>query len=264
MFYLVPNFNELNLITQIKYLSNMITEERLKMNERFVKVFNMLVDRGDIVMNDRDGRGIGDFAAKIIGNRGYGHIIRAFLNTDDKRVVDYHHVKALCRHYGVNENYITKGTGTPFGIDLPVADIALDSLGIKPNIMFTSARAFAGDTIGAEASEDTQYFGIPGISGGEWVSFTIDGNSMDPVIKDGDVVICRKIESINDIKENDIYAVKSNGKLWVKHVQPIRNLKKRVVSLRMVSANYLEYGPFEEDVNEYTQLFKVMKRISAL
>jgi hypothetical protein len=242
----------------------MITDERLKMNERFVKVFEMLVDRGDIVMNDRDGRGIGDFAAKIIGNRGYGHIIRAFLNPNDKRVIDYHHIKSLCRHYGVNETYITKGTGTPFGMDLPTADIQVDANSIRPNIMFTSARAFAGDTIGAEVSEDMQYFGIPGIGGGEWVSFTIDGNSMDPIIKNGDIVICRKLESTNDIKENEIYAVKSNGKLWVKHVQPIHNQKRRVVRLRMISANYLEFDPFEEDVNEYTQLFKVVKRISVI
>lgn len=243
----------------------MITEERLKMNERFIKVFQMLVDRGDIVMNDRDGRGIGDFAAKIIGNRGYGHIVRAFLNPSDKRVIDYHHVKSLCRHYGVNENYITKGAGTPFGLDLPMADTPINTAGIRQNIMFTSARAFAGDTIGTEQrAEDAQYFGVPGIGGGDWVSFTIDGNSMDPVIKNGDIVICRKIESVNDIKFNEIYAVKSNGKLWVKHIQPITNEKKRITKLRMISANFLEFDPFEEEVNEYTQLFKVIKRISSI
>jgi hypothetical protein len=58
----------------------MIREDRLDLNERFRKVFSLLEERGDIVKNDRSGKGMGDFAEKILGNRAYGHIIRAFLN----------------------------------------------------------------------------------------------------------------------------------------------------------------------------------------
>jgi Peptidase S24-like len=243
----------------------MISDNRLLLNERFLKVFKMLEERGDIVLNDRDGKGMGDFADKILGNRAYGHIVRAFLNSDDKRVIDYHHIKELCRHYGVNENYMVNGSGSPFGFDLPTADSIVEGNNVKSNILFTSVKAFAGTTIGAEAAqEDNQFYGVPGISGGDLVSFPIDGNSMEPVIKNGDIVVCRKVDSPNDIKENEIYAVKSNGKLWIKHVQPIFNLRRRVTKLRLVSANYLEHAPFEEDVNEYTQLYKVIRKISSL
>jgi phage repressor protein C with HTH and peptisase S24 domain len=87
---------------------------------------------------------------------------------------------------------------------------------------------------------------------------------MEPIIKSGDIVVCRRIDSPNDIKENEIYAVKNNGKLWVKHIQPIFNQRRRVIQLRMISANYLYHPPFIEDVNEYTQLYKVVRKISTL
>lgn len=243
----------------------MINDNRLQLNNRFIKVFKMLEERGDIVLNDRDGRGMGDFAEKILGNRAYGHIVRAFLNADDKRVIDYHHIKQLCKHYGVNETYMLNGTGSPFGFDLPPADTVMEGNNVKSNILYTSVKAFAGTTIGAEAAqEDNQFYGIPGISGGDLVSFPIDGNSMEPIIKNGDIVICRKIDTPNDIKDNEIYAVKNNGKLWVKHIQPIYNQRRRVVQLLMISANYLEHPPFVEDVNEYTQLYKVVRRITSI
>ena len=84
---------------------------------------------------------------------------------------------------------------------------------------------------------------------------------MDPVIRNGDIVVCKSIENINDIRDNDIYAVKSSGNVWVKYVQRIHNSKGRLVRLKMISANYFDHDPFEEDVNESTRLFKVVRKI---
>jgi len=42
----------------------MIKEDRLLLNERFSKVFQLLEERGVVVKNDRNGKGMGDFAAK--------------------------------------------------------------------------------------------------------------------------------------------------------------------------------------------------------
>jgi phage repressor protein C with HTH and peptisase S24 domain len=130
------------------------------------------------------------------------------------------------------------------------------------NIMFTTIRAFAGSTLGAESSEDNTYFSIPGVSGTGLVAFQIEGNSMDPVIKHNDIVICRSVENLNDIKENEIYAVRSSGSVWVKYVQKIYNNRGRVVRLKMISANYFDHDPFEEEVNETTRLYKVIRKIS--
>ncbi len=244
----------------------MIRDDRIQLNERFIEVFNLLVERGDVVLNDRGGRGIGDFAEKILGNRGYGHIIRAFLNKDDKRVIDYRHARMLCNIYGVNEAYLIDGIGTPFGFDLPQP--TQEGVPVNTgNILFTTVEAFAGSgeaavAAGSAASEDSEFFSLPGVSGNGLVAFPVDGNSMEPVVMNGDILICRQISGAHEIKDNEIYAVKSNGALWIKYVQRVENTRGRVSSLKLISANNLEYDPFEEEVNEHTRLFRVIRRIS--
>jgi len=244
----------------------MIREDRIQLNKRFVNVFTLLEERGDVVLNDRNGRGMGDFAEKVLGNRAYGHIVRAFLNTDDKRVIDYGHAKTICQVYGVNESYLLDGNGTPFGFDLPQGNASIEDGTIEGNILFTSTSAFAGTAVesGSFAKEDNQFFAIPGVAGGSLVAFPIEGNSMEPVIMDGDIVVCREVSSLRDVRENEIYAIKSNGTLWVKYVQLVPDAKGRVESLKLISANYLEHDPFEEEVNTYTRLYKVIRRVSSL
>jgi len=85
---------------------------------------------------------------------------------------------------------------------------------------------------------------------------------MDPVIRNQDIVVCKSIENLNDVRDNEIYAVRSNGNVWVKYVQKIMNNRGRTVRLKMISANYFDNDPFEEDVNETTRLYKVVRKIS--
>jgi hypothetical protein len=58
-------------------------------------------------------------AEKVLGNKAYGHIIRAFLNPDNKRVIDYGQAQSFCRAYDVNEAWLLHGIGHPFGFDEP-------------------------------------------------------------------------------------------------------------------------------------------------
>jgi len=244
----------------------MIREDRRQLNERFCKVFELLEERGVIVKNDRNGRGMGDFAETILGNRAYGHIIRAYLNPDDNRCIDYRQARILCREYGVNESYMIDGIGTPFGFDLPKNNGDEAEIALQGNIIFTTTEAFAGASVdtGGFQVEDCEYFNIPGLSGGGLVAFPINGNSMEPIIQDGDIVICREISGLSEIRDNKIYAVKSNGSLWVKFVQRMPDSKGRLTHLKLISANHLEHDPFEEEVNEYTRLYQVIRRISDL
>ena len=160
------------------------------------------------------------------------------------------------------------GIGTPFGFDIPnkkTQSPAKANTG-QGNILFTTTEAFAGATVeaGSFASESLEFFNIPGLSGGGLVAFPINGNSMEPVIHDGDLVVCQEINGLSDIKDNKIYAVKNNGSIWVKYVQRIANLKGRISHLKLISANHLEYDPFVEEVNQYTRLYRVIRRISDL
>lgn len=243
----------------------MISEDRVQLNERFIKVFQMLEDRGVVVKNDRNGKGLGDFAEKILGNRSYGHIIRAYLNEDDKRVINYSQARKLCREYGINESYMLDGVGSPFGMEVPRSDKNKDVSYRSGNILFTTTEAFAGSSIAADsfAAEAQDFFSLPGLSGGGLVAFPIHGNSMEPIIQDGDVVVCREVENLNDVRDNEIYAIKHNGSVWVKHVQRIFH-GGRVTHLKLISANHLEHDPFIEEVNVHTRLYRVIRRISKI
>lgn len=242
----------------------MIKEDRIDLNSRFIKVFQLLEERGAIVKNDRAGRGVGDVAEKVLGNKAYGHIIRAFLNPDNKRVIDYGQAQSFCRAYDVNEAWLLHGIGHPFGFDEPGEAFSADRMISEAggNILYTTVRAFAGATVGGENPEGSTYFSIPGVSGYGLVAFQIDGNSMDPVIKNSDIVVCRPLEGMNEVRDNEIYTVRSDGYVWVKYVQKIHNNRGVVVKLKLISANYFDNDPFEVDVNESTRLFKVVRKIS--
>jgi hypothetical protein len=244
----------------------MIKDDRIELNKRFIEVFGLLEERGVIVKNDRSGRGVGDVAEKVLGNKAYGHIIRAFLTTGSKRVIDYGQAQTFARQFEVNEAWLLHGVGNPFGFDTNFGggmDFGTASTG-EGNILFTTIRAFAGSTLGGESREDQSFFSIPGVSGPGLVAFQIEGSSMDPVIKHGDIVVCKSVDSPNEIRDNEIYAVKSNGNVWVKYVQRVHNQRGRVTKLKMISANYFDNDPFEEEVNETTRLFKVVRKICNL
>ena len=243
----------------------MIHEDRIELNERFIHVFSLLESRGDIVKNDRNGKGVGDLAEKILGNRAYGHIIRAFLKGDNKRVIDYHQAQKLCDLFNINENYLLRGQGEPFGMSLETMRQEQSiSYILNGNILFTSKAAFAGSAVDVGQSEELEYFSVPGLEGSGLVAFPIDGNSMEPVIMDKDIVICREMSSLNEIRDNDMYAIKNDGSLWVKYVKKIKDGQGRIIKLNLISANYLEHDPFEIDVNQYTRLYKVNSRINQI
>jgi phage repressor protein C with HTH and peptisase S24 domain len=244
----------------------MIKEDRILLNERFIRAFRMLEERGAIVKNDRGGKGVGDVADKVLGNKAYGHIIRAFLNEKSKRVIDYGQAQAFCRAYNINENWLLHGIGSPVGYE---EKFGMDKAapvypGGAGNILFTTIRAFAGSTLGSEGVEDSTFFSIPGVGGSGLVAFQIEGSSMDPIIKHADIVVCKPIDGVNDIRDNEIYAVRSNGNVWVKYVQKMFNQRGKVDRLKLISANYFDNDPFEEEVNESTMLYKVVRKISSI
>lgn len=249
----------------------MIPEVRVGINKRFIEVFNLLVEKGAVVMNDRGGKGIGDFANDILG-KPYSHIIRAFLSDTDKRCIDYHHVDKLCELYGVSKTYLIEGKGNPIedkrtrpSGNVSTIPSLVSTLG-NNNICFTNIEAFAGNSIEWDSfrQENQDFFHIPGLDGGELFAFPIKGNSMLPVINDGDIVVCKPIRNINEFRENKIYAINDSGSIWVKYVQKETNIKNGMAQLKLISANHLEHDPFHIEVSENTKLFQVIRRISSL
>lgn len=97
---------------------------------------------------------------------------------------------------------------------------------------------------------------------GQLVAFPVTGQSMEPIIMDGDIVIARKINNFDSISDNEIYVIKTNNYILIKYVRKIVDKEGEILSLRLISANNLNYNPFTETINETTEIYKVIRKIS--
>lgn len=246
----------------------MIGEDRVALNDRFIKVFKELERQGKVVKNDRGGKGMGDFAEKILGNRGYGHIVRAFLKTNDKRVIDYKHIDPLIEHYNVSREYMLHGIRPMFG---QLTTRAFDGDASMPNagagnIVYTTVSALAGSGTASAHSgkEKLSTFSIPGVGGSNLYALEVEGDSMLPLLNDGEIVICEALEFINQVRDNEVCVVKADGEVWIKYVKTIKSKSGKVTQLKLISENKLEYDPFIIDVDEDVRIYRVIRRISEL
>jgi len=137
------------------------------------------------------------------------------------------------------------------------------SIDVSPNILLTNIDAFAGTSIGVDVIEKKERFHIPGIKG-TLVAFHIKGNSMSPTIKAGDMVICSPIESLKELKINQVYAVVTSQTVWVKRVQPILNISNHPTHLNLISDNHLEYDPFTVDLKVVKKIFQVKLKLTGV
>lgn len=234
---------------------------RQELNRRFIDVFQLLVDKEEIVKSDRS-KSKTAFAQKL-GTK--GHIIDLYLQ--GKRKITYEQVKLLCSCYGISEAFMFQGIGLPFDQSkLPDSEEKLAiALGINfsPNILFTNVEAFASNTIGVDLLEENERFHIPGVNG-DLVAFNINGASMAPTILSGDMVICKPLETHVEMIDNEIYAVVANQSVWVKRVQKCFDRHHKWTHLKLISDNHIEFDPFIIEIGEIQKLLKVTRRLTGL
>jgi phage repressor protein C with HTH and peptisase S24 domain len=87
--------------------------------------------------------------------------------------------------------------------------ITVDNQG-KENILHVSVKAAAGYLAGhsdPEYFERLPSFNLPGLTGSTYRSFEVDGDSMYPTLKHGQMVIGEWVEKLDDIKEDRVYIV---------------------------------------------------------
>lgn len=226
---------------------------RLEINRRFIEVFHTLEDKGLIVRNDRE-KGMSMLALKILGNKQYGHQINNILKKE--RNITFEAVNKFCDLFGVNEAYLLKGEGQPFGQSEKKGQICY----------LRNQAAVAGDSIGINTDYSANsYFSLPDLAGNDFLAFPVEGNSMEPRIYSGDMVICRPVENWDQVKDNEIYTVVMNDRVFVKYIKKIYetndNGQSVVSRVTLISANYLEHDPFTEDVTPTTKIYKVVKRL---
>ena len=235
---------------------------RTLLNNRFKIVFCELERRGEIIKNSRD-KSKSAFA-EYLGTK--GHIIDKYLR--DERKITYEQVKKLCKQYGVSEEYMFQGKGIAFPSKKPLPDPEqrlADMLNIpfSPNILFTNVEAFASNTVSVDLWEENQRFHIPGVIG-DLVAFNINGDSMAPTVRSGDMVICTPLDELKEIKDGEVYAVVTNAAVWVKRVQRCFDRFGRWTHIKLISDNKEEFDPFLVEVSEIRKLLKVTKRLTGV
>ncbi len=239
----------------------MVEKDRKELNKRFQRVYELLEQRGEIVNNHPD-KSKSAFAEKLLGSKQYGHIISQFLN--GKRYIAYKHARKVCQLYGINPSYMIDGIGTPFDDFVRPESTGVTIEKNNHQILYTNVKTLANQGIGLGSFnyEKSRFFSLPDLDNRDLVAFDVEGHSMEPLISKGDMVVCKPIEDINDVKDKEIYAVRLNGQVWIKHVKKINGKSGRVTHLDLISANYLEHPPFREEVNGTIKFYKVVRKIT--
>ncbi len=252
-----------------------ISPERRQINDRFKRVFLQLQEQGIINIpkpkgqktnpknkSDKKGLTFTTIAKELFGGKSVGHIINLYLR--DERIIKHEEAKIFCSLFNINTEFMLEGEGEPFqNQQVGNSDLA-PAINYRNQILYTTAQAFASSAEEMQTKNDCEYFQIPGLQG-EFIAFSVSGNSMQPTLQDGDIIICRELHNGDTLKDNDIYTICANNAIMVKRVQQIWDKSRRqVLKLKLISDNYLEHDPRFLDKQEVSKVWKVERKITTL
>jgi phage repressor protein C with HTH and peptisase S24 domain len=116
----------------------------------------------------------------------------------------------------------------------------------------------------ATAAQDPEYqgqlprFSMPGMEG-DLVAFEISGDSMQPTITNGDIVICEPVERGEPLRETNVYIVVTDT-VVAKRIHQVKT-NGDVTQLELISDNPV-YRPYKVDVPEVQQILRVKTRLT--
>lgn len=122
------------------------------------------------------------------------------------------------------------------------------------------SRAAAGLPVGTAAGElleDMGWLQLPGLplTHGQWVAVYADGESMQPTVQDGDLLVCRRLEDALYLRQNTVCVVCTADNAIVKRVR----LKGTTL---LMSSDNPSYEPYTLPGHEVTQLWEVIRRVT--
>jgi len=170
-------------------------------------------------------------------------------------------INKACNMYGLDPNYILSGKGTKFTGDTIKSDFRILTIVTdvhnKERIVHVPVPAQAGYI--SELPDTVFYSELPTYSlpdfkysQGTHRSFDVSGNSMVPVLEEGDKVVCSFLEPnqwLTGIKDDHVYVLITRTDVIVKRV---KNLLKQDQCLLVISDNtrYRPYQLTSEDIRE--------------
>ena len=144
--------------------------------------------------------------------------------------------------------------------DLRVLAISIDQQN-RENIELVDTKAKAGYLEGfadPEYIRDLPKLYFPAIPAGTYRAFEIQGDSMLP-IQEGNIVICKYVESLKEIKDNRTYVIVSNQEgIVYKRVKTT----KEAQALLLVSDNEL-YPPYWSSYKDIAEVWQYYAHLSS-
>jgi transcriptional regulator with XRE-family HTH domain len=184
-----------------------------------------------------------------------------------KNGISYDVYKAIIQRFSINPLWLMDGEGEMqrstqterrSGAVLPlVVTVSNDG---EENIVVVDRKAAAGYLRGAEDPgyfEKLPSFRLPGFYGRTYRAFEVSGNSMQPGIYPGDLLVGAYEDALTHIRNNDIYiVVLHDGSIVVKRVKPLAS-----ASFELISDN-AEYIPYTINACDIAQVWHVQARIT--
>ncbi len=126
----------------------------------------------------------------------------------------------------------------------------------RGNITYVPISAQAGFFIGyGQDKLKLTHFSLPEMSEGSYYAFSVNGDSMSPTIKSGDIVVCSKLNSKDEIKPNAVHVMfdKTDGVV-------VKRLVVQDAVIRCISDNekYPEYNMKTQTVKDVYRVRRVI------
>ena len=127
------------------------------------------------------------------------------------------------------------------------------------NVVFISTKARAGYLNGygdSDYIETLPTFKMPLLTNGTFRCFEVQGNSMVQTFYNGDLVFGKYVESLSEIKNNDVYVVvsKNDGVVLKRVLNSTENQQKLILKSDNTDGNFPDYSVHLEDIKEIWQV----------
>lgn len=194
---------------------------------------------------------------------------REMLKRQDMKVST---LKILVAHYPsllpifLGGNYVALDSGGKQVLKKMPSFSPLDSDRATSNVVVVSKAASAGlntiDDWGAviRGSKYVDFLPIKAKGGKPYFEIQIEGDSMFPILENGDTVYCSEVEDFTELKNGRIYVVLVNGCLMCKGLNfVISGANKGQVVLKSLNTRYSDIDIEQEDIEKVFQINKILR-----
>lgn len=225
--------------------------------KRFVECYRNLLDAGIV----RSGR---QFAFELdYSPQSWNKVLKY------ERDVTIELVRSAIDRFGLNAEYIFTGKGEPLvrhrespATDSPEKQVSANTERIT-HVPVAAAAGYLTQFHDPVFLEDLSCFSLPGVDfrHGTFRAFDVVGDSMEPVIQQGEIVVCSYVDPDLwrfNVRNNFVYVVVTDSEIVVKRV---RNNLKENGTLTLISDNDF-YKPVEIRGEEIREMWYVKLKIS--